>query len=265
MLAGPYVFGAIPDPGGRNHRLYRRSLKSDCHRFRIAVQPGRSADRGDRARRTGHLLFPASDLVTRAVWLVPARDGGTRTHEPGPGSGEGASGQELVRRGRQGDLQAFDELMRRHAVRAYHVALAVLHDHQDAQDTAQDAFLAAWQGLAGFRGDCEFGTWLHLIVTRLALNKASRRRYTVSLDQVSPTAGTYADPAETAERAAAARSLRAAVRTLPAAQRSAITLHYLDGLSYARIAALTRNTIPAVRSHLFRGRRTLAATLGNWR
>lgn len=74
-----------------------------------------------------------------------------------------------------------------------------------------------------------------------------------------------AGPAETAERAAAARSLHAAVRTLPAAQRSAITLHYLDGLSCDRIAALTFTTVPAVRSHLFRGRRTLAATLSNWR
>jgi RNA polymerase sigma-70 factor (ECF subfamily) len=173
--------------------------------------------------------------------------------------------QVLVRRGQQGDLQAFDELMRRHAVRAYHVALAVLHDHHDAQDTIQDAFLAAWRGLAGFRGDCEFGTWLHPIVTRLALNKASRRRDTDSLDRVSRTAGTRADPAETAERAAATRSLHAAVRTLPAAQRSAITLHYLSGLSCARIATLTSTTIPAVRSHLFRGRRTLAATLSNWR
>jgi RNA polymerase sigma-70 factor (ECF subfamily) len=44
----------------------------------------------------------------------------------------------------------------------------VLHDHHEAQDTAQDAFLAAWQGLAGFRSDCEFGTWLHPIVTRRA-------------------------------------------------------------------------------------------------
>jgi DNA-directed RNA polymerase specialized sigma24 family protein len=43
----------------------------------------------------------------------------------------------------------------------------VLHDHHEAQDTAQDAFLA-WQGLAGFRSDCEFGTWLHPIVTRRA-------------------------------------------------------------------------------------------------
>ena len=182
--------------------------------------------------------------MTRAAWLVPARDGGPGTHEPGSGPGEATPDQELVRRGQRGDLEAFDELMGRHVICAYHVALAVLHDHHDAQDTVQDAFLAAWRGLAGFRGDCEFGTWLHPIVTRLALNKASRRRYTVSLDQVSPTAGTYAGPAETAERAAAARSLRAAVRTLPAAQRSAITLHYLDGLPCARIAALTRTTIP---------------------
>ncbi len=64
------------------------------------------------------------------------------------------------------------------------VALDLLHDHHDARDTAQDAFLAAWQGLAGFRGECGFGTWLHPIVTRLALNKASRRRYTVSLHDV---------------------------------------------------------------------------------
>jgi RNA polymerase sigma-70 factor (ECF subfamily) len=203
--------------------------------------------------------------VTRAAWLVPARDGDTGTYDPGPGPGEAVPDQALVRRGQRGDLQAFDELMRRHSMRAYHVALAVLHDHHEAQDTAQDAFLAAWQGLAGFRGDCEFRTWLHPIVARLALNKASRRRSTVSLDQVSSTAGTCVGPAETAELAAAARSLRAAVRTLPAAQRSAITLHYLDGLSCARIADLTRTTIPAVRSHLFRGRRTLATALGDWR
>ncbi len=173
--------------------------------------------------------------------------------------------QELVRRGQQGDLQAFDELTRRHSLRAYRAALAVLDDHHDAQDITQDAFLAAWRGLAGFRGDCEFGTWLHPIVTRLALNKASRRHRAVSLDRRSPAAGTRVGPAETAERAAAAASVHAAVRTLPPAQRSAITLHYLDGLSCTRIAALTLTTVPAVRSHLFRGRRALAATLDGWR
>ena len=92
--------------------------------------------------------------MTRAAWLVPARDGGTGTHEPGSGPDQVAPDHELVRRGQQGDLQAFDELMRRHVIRAYHVALAVLHDHHDAQDTAQDAFLAA-----GFRSVSTPITW----------------------------------------------------------------------------------------------------------
>ena len=192
-------------------------------------------------------------------------DGGTGDRELGSGPGESAADRELVRRARQGELQAFDDLVRRYADWAYRVALAVLHNHHDAQDTTQDAFVAAWQGLDSFRGDCEFRTWLHPIVTRTALNKATRRRGTVSLDQASLTARTGADPAETAEQAAAAGSLGAAVRALPVAQRSAITLYHLDGLSYARIAALTLTTVPAVRSHLFRGRRALAAALSSWR
>jgi RNA polymerase sigma-70 factor, ECF subfamily len=186
-------------------------------------------------------------------------------HEQAPGSGKLTPDRELVRRARQGDLQAFDALMRSHAARAYRVAFAVLHDHHDAQETAQDAFLAAWQGLAGFRGDCEFGTWLHIIVTRLSLNKASRRRPTVSMDQASPSTGTGGGPAGEAELAAAVEALGAAMRALPAAQRSAVALHHLDGLSCARIAARTRTTVPAVRSNLFRGRRALAATLSSWR
>jgi hypothetical protein len=96
--------------------------------------------------------FPASDLVTRAAWLVPARDGGTGTHEPGPGSGQVAPDPELVRRGQQGDLQAFDELMHRHALRAYHVALAVLHDHHDAEDTAQGSVPGLYRSITRRRG-----------------------------------------------------------------------------------------------------------------
>jgi RNA polymerase sigma-70 factor (ECF subfamily) len=227
-------------------------------------------------RNRGHVLADsymssaaASDFGGRDCY--PHRrylDSGCCEHYPFPARAlvtQAALDLELVQRSQQGDLQAFGELISRHAVRAYHVALAVLHDHHDAQDTVQDAFLAAWQGLAGFRGDSGFGTWLHPIVSRLALNKVTRRRSTDSLDRVSHAAGTRAGPAETAERADAARSLHAEVRTLPAAQRSAITLHYLDGLSCARIATLASTTVPAVRGHLFRGRRALATTLSSWR
>jgi RNA polymerase sigma-70 factor, ECF subfamily len=131
-------------------------------------------------------------------------------------------------------------------------------NHHDAQDAVQDAFLAAWTSLALFRGDAEFPTWLHPIVTRRATTMASQRRFTARLDDVSyPAGGT--DPAEAVEQAAAMRSLADAVRELPAAQRSAIILR-LDGPSYAQIADLSSTTIPAIRSHMFRARRALAAT-----
>jgi RNA polymerase sigma-70 factor (ECF subfamily) len=199
----------------------------------------------------------------------PARQqpshGGARVQQPTARDGGLVTDRELVRSAQQGDLQAFDELTRRHAARAYRTALAVLRDHDDAQDTTQDAFLAAWQGLAAFRGEAAFGTWLHRIVTRMALNKATRRRETARPDDMSRMAGQEPGPAEAAERAAAAGSVTAAVRALPAAQRSTITLHDLDGLSYAQIAALTHTTLPAVRSHIFRGRRALAAAVTDWR
>lgn len=179
--------------------------------------------------------------------------------------GKAAADRDLVRRAQQGDLRAFDELARRHAAWAYRRAFAVLRDHHDAEDITQEALLAAWQHLAGFRGDCEFGTWLHPIVTRLALSKARRRLPAMSLEQVDSAAAADTDPAMAAERAAAARSVHAALRTLPAPQRSAITLHHLDGQSYAQIAVMCRTTVPAVRSHLFRGRQALAAAVSNWR
>ena len=192
-----------------------------------------------------------------------------RTHaDSGASGGQGAfyggrTDQELVNSARQGDLRAFDELARRHAEGAYRVAVTVLHDHHDTQDAVQDAFLSAWTGLGGFRGDCEFATWLHRIVIRLALNRVSRRPLTSSLDEAGCYAAGEAGPAEAAEADAAAHDVVSAVRQLPAAQRSAITLR-LDGLSYTQIADRTQTSLPATRSHLFRARRALAIAISDW-
>lgn len=56
-----------------------------------------------------------------------------------------------------------------------------------------------------------------------------------------------------------------ALAALPFSQRVVSVLHHLEGLSYAEVASVTRSTVPAVRSHLFRARRTLATTLEEWR
>ena len=121
--------------------------------------------------------------------------------------------------------------------------------------------LTAWRQLHSFRGECAFTTWVFVIVTRLALNKVTRRPAAGPLDDRLELADPHAGPAEQAESLATAARIRSAVGDLPAAQARAITMHHFDGLSYADIARLTRTTEPAVRSHMYRGRRQLACVV----
>ena len=171
----------------------------------------------------------------------------------------------LVQRAQEGYLDAFDLLVHRHAALAYRVAYRILGDHHDAQDVAQDALTSAWQSLPRFRRESSFSTWLYRIVTRKALNRATRGKTSDSLDLLEQVSDTAAGPGQQAERNEATDAVSAAVAALPLAQRTVIVLHHFEGLSYADVAAITGSTEPAVRSHLFRARRALAATLERWR
>ncbi len=170
----------------------------------------------------------------------------------------------LVARARDGYLGAYDLLVARHSAMAYRVALRLTGDHHDAQDIAQEALVAAWQNLDQFRGNSSFASWLYRIVTRHALNKITRGRAASSLDLLADIPDSGEGPAVRAERRAAADAVTAALAALPLAQRTVVVLHHLEGLSYAEVAEVTRSTVPAVRSHLFRARRTLGTRLSEW-
>lgn len=171
---------------------------------------------------------------------------------------------DLIRSAQAGDLRAFEVLVARYGTRVHRWANAVLHNDDDADDVAQDAMLVAWSKLSTFRGDCAFTTWLYPITTHLALNKATRRRPTVALDE--PGMPTTAPGPDAVAQATHARSaLMTAIGGLPAPQRTALTLRHFEGLSYADIATATASTVAAVRSHLFRGRRNLAVAVREWR
>jgi RNA polymerase sigma-70 factor, ECF subfamily len=171
----------------------------------------------------------------------------------------------LVQRAQDGYLDAFELLVQRYTTLAYRVAYRLVGHPHDAQDVTQESLLAAWEHLAGFRAGSSFSTWLYRIVTRRALNKVTRTRVTESGDLLAAVADTVADPAAAAERAQAADAVTSAVAALPLPQRVAVVLHHLEGLSYADVAAVTGSTVPAVRSHLFRARRTLGTSLAEWR
>ena len=171
----------------------------------------------------------------------------------------------LIRRAQEGYLDAYAELVDRHAALAYRVALRVLGNHHDAEDVAQDALVAAWQQLPQFRGQSKFSTWLYRIVSRRALNEIQRHHATDSLDLIHEIADTAAEPAAALERDLVMDAVTNAIQALPPAQRIVVVLHHFEGLSYTDVAAITGSSVPAVRSHLFRARRTLGSALEAWR
>lgn len=185
--------------------------------------------------------------------------------QPKPAAGDGY----LVARAQEGYLDAYEMLVQRHSAMAYRVALRLCGNHHDAQDIAQEALIAAWENLARFRADSSFSTWLYQIVTRRALNKVTRGRGADLVDLLEEAADPIADPiagpATQAERNLAAGAVTDALAALPFAQRAVVVLHHFEGLSYAEVAAVTRSTVPAVRSHLYRARRTLGMKLQEWR
>ena len=162
--------------------------------------------------------------------------------------------------------ERFEQIVMPHVDSAFNLARWIVRNRDDAEDVAQEALVAAWQQLPGFEAKSSYSTWLYQIVTRRALNRITRTRTDESLDLLGDVAAPAAEePARDVERDLTVDAVTAAVADLPPPQRVAIVLHHFEGLPNQEIARITGSTVPAVRSHLFRGRRTLSQTLEHWR
>jgi len=140
------------------------------------------------------------------------------------------SDAELVEAARQGDDAAFGQLVERYQRTVFRAAYAALGSREEAEDAAQDAFLAAYRKLHMFRGEASFKTWLLAIAWRHALDRRNRVARRVRMFFSSDEAG-WADPAypgPSQEQALVRSELRArvrdVVRTLPAKYRDALLL-----------------------------------------
>ena len=185
--------------------------------------------------------------------------------QPPGGSPRIENEAELATRARAGDRAAFGQLVERFAPQARRVARAVLQDPHDADDAAQDAFLAALVKLDQYDPRRPFGPWLMRIVANAATDR--RRRRTVR--QVEPLApeltGGGPRPDREAEQSALGDRLRAALAELPERRRIAVVLFDVDGYSHAEIAQILGIPEGTVRSEVFHARRRLRELLADWR
>jgi RNA polymerase sigma-70 factor (ECF subfamily) len=166
---------------------------------------------------------------------------------------------------RRGDRDALRVLYEAYKDRVYSIALYFFHgDATAAGDVTQQVFLKLMQVMAKFHGESAFSTWLYRLVVNACLDRA-RRGTRDPLPAAAAVLEAFPDPAASHEdlfvRGEVARSVRAAIASLPPKLRFAILLRYVDELSYADMAKALNCSIGTVASRLSRGHRLLARKL----
>ena len=169
----------------------------------------------------------------------------------------------LIARARQGDLRAFEEIVRLYQRRVYGVALRIVRAHDVADDVAQEAFVRAWRSLDRFELGRPFGPWVCRIAANLAVNhvRSPRAREEGLPEGHGETPATEPGPLGAVLDAEARRVLDEAVATLPAEQRAVFVLRAVEEMSYAEIAEALGISPGTVMSRLFRARERLAKAL----
>ncbi len=173
---------------------------------------------------------------------------------------------DLVDRCKHGDEAAWKELVELTHREVYTLCLRILNDPSDAAEATQDAYLKAWRGLKGFRGDAMFTTWLYRVASNAAISKHRSRRRRRVYEVGAEDELLSAMPArESVEDAAEVRrdvhDLEAAIRDLPDHYRSAVVLRDVYGLSIEEIARQLSITQTAAKVRVHRGRKKLKEAL----
>ena len=181
---------------------------------------------------------------------------------------------ELAALARRGEAAAFREIMRRNNRHLFRAARGVLRDDLEAEDVVQEAYVRAFQGLAGFRGEASLSTWLTRIALNEALGRLRRRRTTVDLAAIEvaqqgggacilmfPTAQAGGDPEGAAARREIRRLLEEAIDELPEAFRLVLVARDVDGMSVEETAQVLGVRPATVRTRLHRARRLIRAAL----
>lgn len=197
--------------------------------------------------------------------------------QPDPGIGEEYQDDaELVELAREGDLQAFDQLVLKYQDLVYAYTCRMLRNPETAREITQDIFLRAYRYLKGFRGDSKFSTWLFTIASSTCKNALSyyglRARHAAEIHRNEDEEGnstslmdripdaTFSPDVE-AERAEQIEMVRKSIEELPENFRQVVSLKDINGFAYEEIAEIIGCKVGTVKSRLARARIMLRENL----
>jgi len=170
--------------------------------------------------------------------------------------------EELVARATAGDQDSFNQLVARWERPIYALAYRTLGREEEARDVVQEAFLRAYRGLKGFKGEAKFSSWLYRITLNLCRDwiRRERRAPIVQVPEgVDPVdlADAQVSPSESVEDLVGRREMSQAVAKamaeLPEEQRVAIMLKEYHGLTFQEIADQLDCPLSTVKTRLYQG------------
>jgi RNA polymerase sigma-70 factor (ECF subfamily) len=163
-----------------------------------------------------------------------------------------------------GKESAFEELVEENRERLYKTVMRIVRNHDDALDVVQESLLKAYGGIAGFRRESGFSTWLTSIAVREAINRVKRDRFRTMISlpflAAEPSATSH-NPEVQAEVSLLERRVSEAIKSLPVVQRAVFTMKFYEGLKVREIAELVGSSEGSVKASYFHAMRKLRKSL----
>lgn len=175
---------------------------------------------------------------------------------------------QLVEQAKQGDVEAFEELVCRFQEKIYHTILSLTRNQQDAYDLAQETFMHAFKSLRNFKQSSTFYTWIYRIAVNLTLNFLKRRKRDekrevhvedYSLDVKS--AASTLSPERCSMKKELSRKLKEAIDSLPLPYRASFVLVVSQGLTHTQVAKVLRCSENTISWRMHKARKMLQQKL----
>ena len=174
---------------------------------------------------------------------------------------------ELIERAKGGDTKAFGILIERYQRRVIGVAMAVVHDQEDALELAQESFVRAFENIGKFESRSSFSTWLYRIAANIAIDFRRRERRHPTMrgeeaeTEIQRLPSKLGDSFKETQRSEMAHRIKDALGQLTPEHRAAILLREVEGLSYDEISDVLQCPRGTVMSRLHYARNHLREIL----
>lgn len=180
---------------------------------------------------------------------------------------------ELIEQLKQGDEAAFKTIVEQWKDMVYNTILGIVQNETEAEDLAQDVFIKVYEKIGTFKGDSKLSTWLYRIATTTALDhlRSKKRKKRFGFLQSLSGSGDekesipdFNHPGVSLDNKERATVLFKAIDELPENQKTAYTLHKLEGLSYRDVSEVLNTTVSAVESLMSRANQNLRKQLEDY-